>query len=745
MASNRQSLWYGQQRVDVAHLRSIESGVAGDLDLLAGNIMGGQKPLIVKGFQAVTSGAVGGPATALQIATAGSLLIHFLASESGSIFSVPSDRTIETLSSSNTRINGGFTASAVNYVGIDLKRSADATTTDTVKFIKTLTNTEIATRVPLARTLDYVFVISTADFDSTPTVCPIAKVVTDSTNSVVNIEDARYMLGRLAAGGSVPNTQSAYGWPGGRSESGLWTDGDKSIASLKDWMDAAMSRIWEVGGGERWFSPTADRNVQLLRTGSTFTNNDWFEWTGTNLHWQGLKIVFDNSTGWYNTIADQTSDSSGLTDLADGDCIYVDLVRTSNASVTGKKAPISTLGASTVPGSRHIIAYRAGSFIFAKGATFPIGQSFPVATSSALGIVELTYAAGNPSVPKVAPQDANGVISNTATAGNNAGFVGTGVGSGAGVKGTGGATNGAGVAGTGTGTGAGVSGTGGATNGIGVNGAGTGSGVGVQGTGGATGDGIYGVGGASGANGVRGDGTNGGNGVVGNGNVAGIGVLGTGGTSGIGVKGVGKGTAAGIEGHNQTGVGYGVYGISSGTSGVNGESTDTGGSPGVSGSNVQNNGIGVKGTGGPNGYGGYFIADSIATPAIKSDGYVKLNPVYSPASTDNIPNLLTCKSFSKVWGNIVTGGSGVVNDGVGIASVTSSGTANWYKVNFAGNFADTNYAVSINYYGSNDQVTVRVKNKQVGYFEFSAVDNSLVEFNLHTTALTFDFFVFGNQ
>ena len=59
MAILRQQNWLGQQRLDTPHLRSVESAVAADFDLLAGKILGGDQALVVRGSDLVSSGAVG--------------------------------------------------------------------------------------------------------------------------------------------------------------------------------------------------------------------------------------------------------------------------------------------------------------------------------------------------------------------------------------------------------------------------------------------------------------------------------------------------------------------------------------------------------------------------------------------------------------------------------------------------------------------------------------------------------------
>src|SRR5579859_5556814 len=332
MAVGRQFNWLGQARADVPHLRMLESGVVNDFDVLAGQMIAGSQPLVVSGWTPVAIVAAS-PASSLQISVAGSLLLHPEASENGTIFAVPSDRAPETLNASNTRVRGSFTASTTNYVGIDLLRTPDASTADLVQFIDPDTKLEQPKEVPLGRTLDYIIYISVQDFASTPGVAPLFKVVTDAFNNIVSVEDARNSFFRLGSGGAIPNPQYAYTWPGGRGEpaaNASFTAGDKAMASFKDWYNGVMSRIWEIGGGEHWYSATADRNVHLVRSGAPLANGDWFAWDGTNLTWQGLVMVFDNSTGHFNIIANQTSALPGLTDLADGDCLYVDIDRTTN-------------------------------------------------------------------------------------------------------------------------------------------------------------------------------------------------------------------------------------------------------------------------------------------------------------------------------------------------------------------------------------------------------------------------------
>lgn len=405
MSVKRQGNWLGQQRVDIPHIRAIESSIAGDFDLIAGVMLAGQEPLILGGFGLITSGIT--LASNLQLAVANGVMIHYLASESGSIFSVPASRANEVLNTTNPRVSGSFTPNQTNYIGIDFVRDADATTVDLVEFINPNTDLETPVSTPLARTLDYRIVISTLDFDNSPSVAPVAIVAVDSTGSIVSIQDARNRFFRLGSGGTAPNVKSSFGWPGSRAENlsgDTFSGGDKAISSFKAWNDSIMTRLWEVGGGEYWYSPTSFSNERLTRSGTPFSSSgEYMEWSGTNLHWKGLTWVFANSTSVFNVVNDQLTDSPGLTDLADGECIYVDVDRTTNrtggTAVNAVKGPLSTLGSPVIPGSRYVLAWRYGADIFTRDQSYFVGASFKAATISAAGTVKVSASDALPISP----------------------------------------------------------------------------------------------------------------------------------------------------------------------------------------------------------------------------------------------------------------------------------------------------------------------------------------------------------
>jgi len=594
MAITRSQNWLGSQRVDVPHLRAQESAVCYDFDVLAGQIMGGRKPLIVKGFTINVNGTLGADPTTLTMGVAGGLIMHYGASESGSIFAVGDDVAAETLDASNANVLGGFTANTINYIGLDLLRATDDSTADSVQFLDSNTLLEVTQTVDLARTLQYKIVISTQNFSVSSNILPVAKVITNATNGITSITDARPMMFRLGSGGDSVNASSTYSW-GTRTENSVsytgttdpFTAEDKTINDLKSWIDAIMTSLWEVRGGEYWYSKSVRDNVKLIYTSSVLTYNadnfalqvsavtgggggsqtrvaadvtvitdsahtfvvgqtvylenssakftagpkvvvgpiaaTEFHYTeagtaGTDADafkfnsctWKGLKLIFENTPAyWYNTIQDNT-ETAGI-GLLEDQCVYVDLVRSSNATVVPVVASIPSVGTSVIPGRRFILAWRIGDLLYTRDRSFESGRIFsPLATIAVPGLVILSRAtvASPPAVISIQggtitpPDNTTGLSVVAAAAGNNTALSATGKGTGKGIIGISGGSgvSAYGVWGQNSGSSApavfgsntfagacfGVLGT--VTNA---------AGYGVYGTGGATGAGVVGAGGAA--------------------------------------------------------------------------------------------------------------------------------------------------------------------------------------------------------------------------------------------------------
>lgn len=737
MAVLRQLNISGQMRLDVPHLRLVESAVAGDFDLAFGKMVSGQSPVVIKGFNIIMANSIGQPATNLRVTVADSSLIHFLASDSGSIFGVVAGTASELLAGTNSKVLGSWAPSASNYVGLDLVRATDAATVDDVKFRPAGQDADITVTVPLARTLQYRFIIQSAAFSTTSNVLPIAIVVLDAASNVVSITDARNTLWRLGSGGDSPAPAYKFPWVN-RAENAVtstssavdpFSGGDKQLDSFKDWADATMTRLWELGGGEFWYSATADRNVKLIRTATVPAgSNDNFKWTvGTDtLEWDGLAISFENSDVYYNTIA-----AGSVVMAANGDCLYIDLNRTSAAALVPVKSTLLALGSPTIPGVRHILAWRYNNLIYTLDRPGAVGTSMVgVATgpkaSGATGTVLLLTASSTPLAPVVPVVDNNDSVTATGLSRTSAGGGSLGAGNlniGAGAQDStvklGKATGTIDALGQLTGI-YGVLVTQATAGGIGVESTGNGAGHGVKGTGGATsGWGVYGVGGAPNGYGLRGLADGNGSGVYGKG----------GDNNGVGVEGIGGATN-----------GVGVAGLAFGSGqGVYGEGSGAAGSVAVEGFNAAGDNIGGKFTGS-----GTAVAVDVGAGHLKCTGA-------DPASTVAYIDTLTPMNIPKAWALLTPTGAGAVTVTAGF-NVTSAvvgdgaggGTQTEMTVTWAQDFGSANYCIQVSVeQNGTAAMSAVIVSKAAGTCIVKAYDTGAAAMNLNTANAVIHVTAFG--
>ena len=131
MAIRRRFNWLNQGRVDVPDLKSVESAVSNDFDeLLASFVLGESESYVLRGFTLNMAGAIGSAASSLQMIVEEGSIFHGKSDESGTFFVVPSGTDNETLNSTtNERVEGAFTPSALNYVALEFTREVDNDTT----------------------------------------------------------------------------------------------------------------------------------------------------------------------------------------------------------------------------------------------------------------------------------------------------------------------------------------------------------------------------------------------------------------------------------------------------------------------------------------------------------------------------------------------------------------------------------------------------------------------------------------
>lgn len=335
MAVQRRFNPYSGFRWDIPHLRSIESAVSADFDnMLRGLITGLNRPLLIRGFDInIPNAAIN--ATSLQITVADSALLHASATESGTILTVPAGTANETLDSSNTRVIGAFQNGVPNYVSLDYRRVTDTSTIDSSAGWSAAQKLEFQRTAPLGRLLEYRFIISASGFSTN---LPLYIVGVSATGAVEYITKSTPNLFRLGSGGANPDPQYDFLWGSltnnqvGSSARREWINesapatsnpvtvapgddanafsfGDFSIRSLKDWMDAVMTRFKEITGSAYWYldSQLLDKPPNAFDT--------WFDSVGSNMTGAGsisYNYILESSAPSIGAFQSKVTDSAVL-------------------------------------------------------------------------------------------------------------------------------------------------------------------------------------------------------------------------------------------------------------------------------------------------------------------------------------------------------------------------------------------------------------------------------------------------
>jgi len=323
MSVKRRLTGYSGMRVDWPHIRSIESSISFDFDsVLRGMVTGLDSPYLVRGFEIqIPDAAVN--ANSLQIEVADTAVLHSTAGESGTIFTIPNGTPSDALNNSNSRVVGSFQSGVPNYVSVELVRVTDPDSADQTAGWSEAQKTEFQRTVPIGTMLDYRYIITTSGFSTN---LPLYIIGVSSTGAVDYIQNSRTNLFRLGKGGTVPDPYSTFDFGGtGNAQSPTsprreWINqnttinpnpvvvtpgddiaafryGDFSITSLKEWMDAIMTRIKEITGSSYWYTDST------LLGDSINTFDLWWDSVGSVMTGAGQIS--------YNLIMEITSLSSG--------------------------------------------------------------------------------------------------------------------------------------------------------------------------------------------------------------------------------------------------------------------------------------------------------------------------------------------------------------------------------------------------------------------------------------------------
>lgn len=256
------------ERLDLPDLLSLDSYAAGDWKYFLKGMVGDTKPFILKGFDVIDPGnAIGTQSCSIRVADS---ITFYPGSNSGSFF-----HGLQEGHPQAAPLVPELRKNAVNYVYLTF--STFNTSVDTRAFwdpdkdggvggeFTQDINTESVLKVDIN--------VSTGSFPANTV--PVAKITVGPV-VITAIEDARDMMFRLGSGGINPNPFNTYGWrslPSAgyeRSEpptqmlaGGInpFQGADKNILTLKEWMDAVMSKLRELGGTTYWYDDTSSFSI----------------------------------------------------------------------------------------------------------------------------------------------------------------------------------------------------------------------------------------------------------------------------------------------------------------------------------------------------------------------------------------------------------------------------------------------------------------------------------------------------
>ena len=262
------------ERVDLADFLSIDSYTAGDLQNLLTGFVGSSTPYILKGFDVIApQSAVGTQSCSINAASAA---VFYPGSSAGPFyFGLPTTAPLVPELRQN----------AVNYIYLTL--TTNAASADTRAFwdpdANGGTGDEFTQEVNTESVLTAQVGVSVGSF---PTGSVPLAIVTMGSVVITAIEDARPLMYRLGSGGIAPNPYNTFAWPSLPNTSyerqeppntivsggvNPFQGADKNITTLKQWMDAVMTKLLELGGTTFWYEDASTYSLISLFTDALAT------------------------------------------------------------------------------------------------------------------------------------------------------------------------------------------------------------------------------------------------------------------------------------------------------------------------------------------------------------------------------------------------------------------------------------------------------------------------------------------
>ena len=333
------------ERLDLPDALSIDSYTASDFKYLLQGFVGNSQAYILKGFDIINPGSsLGTENISIRIADS---IVYFPESGAGSFF--------HGLPEGNTKAEPlvpELQKNATNYVYITFDTEEGAK--DSRAFWDPDMNSgkggEYSQEIDTQSVLICKVGVSTSTFPEKTV--PIATVKVGAT-VIDSISDARYLMFRLGAGGPTPNAHQEFPWRENPSSSHSRNEpstvineasqpnpffgADKNIHSMKEWMDAVMTRIKEVSGSTYWYrGSNTSPNAQDIFTdalGSTIKSKG--EWQHHAI--TPGQITWTEDIHYYSLIDPRNIVIRASTKtLTDPDTVlFVDLIRNADINTTG--------------------------------------------------------------------------------------------------------------------------------------------------------------------------------------------------------------------------------------------------------------------------------------------------------------------------------------------------------------------------------------------------------------------------
>ncbi len=225
--------------------------------------------------------------------------------------------------------------------------------------------------------------INTSNFTGDPDKVKICEVDVNGSGIITEIRDGRDLFFRLGRGNNV---NFVYPWASRVEPADTqFTGADKDLHDVKDWADAVMTKLLELGGTTYWFESAPASIGGILQLAMSVLSAESatarFFWDGSELH-----ITDDSGTpadadvlARLNLLQSAANleltrqDGANAIALADDEVLWIEipdpLANTvyDTVGVTSTNYRISTRGSVPFNDQTYWIAYRSGSKIYING------------------------------------------------------------------------------------------------------------------------------------------------------------------------------------------------------------------------------------------------------------------------------------------------------------------------------------------------------------------------------------------